>query len=254
MSAEDQPTETFVVDGKRLSAAECRELFLKAELSERKRQVLEMIESGRIVDIGCYAGNFAFAALQRFPDATVIGIDYFADHIGIARAVFPEMAQNFIQMSVYDLSFDDNSLDCVTLQEIVEHLEGAAQAVKEINRVLKVGGTAIISVPNPFYLSAMLSFFRFEIRNGLRRLRGAGNQLGTEIYFDDIEWNRHIFSWTPQTLLTLFVVNGFEYVDHRYERRGANWLERLMLRLFPFLGPTQILKVRKTSAAPERLV
>lgn len=246
--------ETFIVDGMRLSVEDCRALFRDAQLVDRQRQVLDLVEGSRIVDIGCYAGNFVAAVKRRFSNASVIGVDYFADHIGIAKAVFPEFAENFAKMSVYDLKFDDGSIDCITLQEVIEHLEGAAQAVKEVNRVLKTGGVAVISVPNPFHLGAMLSFFRFEIRNGLRRLRGDRGRLGTEVYFQEMEWNRHIFAWTPQTLLTLFAVNGFEYVEHRYERKGVNVVERLLLKVFPFLGPTQILKVRKTCDAPKALV
>ena len=212
-----------------------------------------MVEGDHIVDIGCYAGNFVAELARRFPAKKVEGIDYFEDHVAIARLVFPDIAANFRQMSIYDLQFAGASLDCVTLQEVLEHLEGAAQAVKEINRVLSDGGVAIVTVPNPFYLSGMLGFFRFEIRNRLRAMFKAKPQLGTEVYFQEIEWNRHIFAWTPQTLLTLFAVNGFAYVEHRYEYAG-NLVERLLMKLFPFFGPTQILKVRKVARAPDKLV
>ena len=245
--------ETYLVDGKNLSADECRHIFCSSKLGDRQLQVLDLLEGERLLDVGCYAGNFVSEVKRRLPGKSVIGIDYFEDHIRIAKLVFPELASCFRQMSIYDLKFNDGSLDCVTLQEVLEHLEGAAQAVKEINRVLKMGGVAIVSVPNPFYIGAMLGFFRFELRNAWRRFRGDRTRLGTEVYFQEIEWNRHIFSWTPQTLLTLFSVNGFEYVDHRYEN-GMKYPERLFLRLFPFFGPTQILKVRKVAIAPTGLV
>jgi 2-polyprenyl-3-methyl-5-hydroxy-6-metoxy-1,4-benzoquinol methylase len=248
------PRETYMVDGKKLSADECRSIFTAAELGDRQLQVLDLIEGDQVLDIGCYSGRFVFEVKKRFPGKTVNGIDYFEDHIRIAKVVFPELAASFRQMSIYDLEFDDGSVDCITLQEVLEHLEGAAQAVKGINRVLRNKGVLIISVPNPFYIGAMLSFFRFELRNAWRRLRGDVTRLGTEVYFQEIEWNRHIFSWTPQTLLTLFVVNGFEYVEHRYENGMSNPIERFFLKLFPFFGPTQILKVRKTAIAPAELV
>jgi ubiquinone/menaquinone biosynthesis C-methylase UbiE len=246
-------TQTFMVDGQLLTAEECRKLFGGIELGERQRQVLDLVEGQRLVDIGCYAGSFVAAVKARHPEMSVMGVDYFADHVGIARVVFPELADHFMQMSIYELKLEDGSVDCVTLQEVLEHLEGAAHAVKEINRVLSDGGVAIVSVPNPFYLSGMLGFFRFEIRNRLRALFNAKPRLGTEVYFSEIEWNRHIFAWTPQTLLTLFAVNGFAYVEHRYEYAG-NIAERLLMKLFPFFGPTQILKVRKVALAPEKLV
>ena len=69
-----------------------------------------------------------------------------------------------------------------------------------------------------------------------------------------IESDRHIYAWTPQTLLTLLVTNGFEYVEHCYECRTPDLLRRLFLAVLPFLGPTQILKVRKVAPAPSHLV
>jgi 2-polyprenyl-3-methyl-5-hydroxy-6-metoxy-1,4-benzoquinol methylase len=247
-------TETYLVDGKNVTAEECRNIFAFHKIGDRQRQVLGLVEGERVLDIGCYAGNFVSEVKNRFPEKSVVGIDYIEDHIKIAKLVFPELASCFRQMSIYRLEFEDSSFDCVTLQEVLEHLEGAAHAVKGINRILKLNGVVIVSVPNPFYMRAMFSFFRFELRNAWRRICGDRTRLGTEIYFQEIEWNRHIFSWTPQTLLTLFTVNGFEYDEHSYENDMPNPIERFVLRLLPFLGPTQILKVRKTSDAPSALV
>ena len=246
--------ETYLVDGQALTSAECKKLFSSVKLGDRQRHVLDLVEGEKILDVGCYAGNFVAEIKKRFPGKSVAGVDYFEDHIRIARLVFPDLSASFQQMSIYKLEFEDGRFDCVTLQEVLEHLEGAAQAVKGINRVLRTGGVLIVSVPNPFYIRAMLSFFRFELRNGLRRLFGGRRRLGTEVFFQEIEWDRHIFSWTPQTLLTLLSVNGFEYVEHRYENGMKNPFERMLLGLFPFFGPTQILKVRKISGAPARLV
>lgn len=247
-------TETYMVDGQNVTAEDCKRIFASLKLGDRQRRVLNLIEGGSVLDIGCYAGNFVAEVMKAFPEKAVVGIDYFGDHVRIAKVVFPEIASRFRQMSIYDLKCEDGSFDCVTLQEVLEHLEGAAQAVKGINRILKLNGVLIVSVPNPFYIRAMLSFFRFELRNAWRRFRGDRTRLGTEVYFQEIEWNRHIFSWTPQTLLTLLSVNGFEYVEHGYENGMPDPIERSFLKLFPFLGPTQIVKVRKTSAAPSALV
>ena len=62
-------------------------------------------------------------------------------------------------MSIYDLDFKDASYDCVTMQEVLEHLEGAAQAVKEINRILKVGGVADRQRAQPILYSGRCSDF-----------------------------------------------------------------------------------------------
>jgi len=244
----------FLVDGQLITPDECKRLFAGKPLQDRQERVLSLIEGDRIVDIGCYAGSFVAEAARRHPEKTILGVDYFPDHIRMAHHLHPSLRERFSLMSVYALTLEDGSVDCVTAQEVLEHLEGAALAVKEINRILRPGGVAIISVPNPFYWRDSLRFVRFELRNALRRMRKAPPHLGTEVFFDSVEWNRHVYSWTPQTLLTLFAVNGFEYQYHEYSVDEAGLFARIMLRGFRFLGPTQILKVRKIRNAPTERV
>jgi 2-polyprenyl-3-methyl-5-hydroxy-6-metoxy-1,4-benzoquinol methylase len=193
-------------------------------------------------------------AIRRFPEKTVIGVDYSEDNIRIARLLYPEIRDRFRRMNIYRLEMDDGSVDCVTLQEVLEHLEGAALAVKEINRVLKHRGVLIVSVPNPFYPWRIATFVGGEIGNALRRWRGGSPRLAAEVLCDKTEWDRHIYSWTPQTLLTLLATNGFEYVEHFYETRTLDRTRRWLLAVLPFLGPTQILKVRKVAPASSNLV
>jgi 2-polyprenyl-3-methyl-5-hydroxy-6-metoxy-1,4-benzoquinol methylase len=240
---------TYLVDGKHLSADQCRALFGEMSLLDRQVKVLERIEGHTIVDVGCYTGLFVREASRRFPDKTIIGVDYFEDNIRIAYLLYSDMRERFRRMSVYELEFADASIDCVTLQEVLEHLEGAALAIKEINRVLKPGGALVVSIPNPYYARRIAAFLYREIGNAFRRWRGRPLRLGTEMFSENIEWDRHVYAWTPQTLLTFLMVNGFEYVDHCYETGIRIPFGRWFLAALPFLGPTQILKVRKVAAA-----
>jgi ubiquinone/menaquinone biosynthesis C-methylase UbiE len=245
---------TYLVDGKHLSADQCRTLFAAMPLLDRQIKVLERIEGDTIIDVGCFTGSFVHETSRRFPEKSVIGVDYFEDNIRIAHLLYPAMRDRFRRMSVYRLEIADASVDCITLQEVLEHLEGAALAIKEVNRVLKQGGVLIVSVPNPFYVWRIATFVCFEVRNALRRWRGRPPRLGVEVLSENIEWDRHIYAWTPQTLLTLLAINGFEYVDHCYENRVPDRCRRWFLAALPFLGPTQILKVRKVAPAPSDLV
>jgi ubiquinone/menaquinone biosynthesis C-methylase UbiE len=245
---------TYLVDGKHLSADQCRALFAAMPLLDRQIKVLERIEGDTIIDVGCFTGSFVHETSRRFPEKSVIGVDYFEENIRIAHLLYPAMQDRFRRMSVYRLEIADASVDCITLQEVLEHLEGAALAIKEVNRVLKQGGVLIVSVPNPFYVWRIATFVCFEVRNALRRWRGRATRLNTEVLCKDIEWDRHIYSWTPQTLLTLLAINGFEYVDHCYENRVPDRCRRWFLAALPFLGPTQIVKVRKVAPAPSDLV
>ena len=48
---------------------------------------------------------------------------------------------------VQNLSFDDESLDLITSNQVFEHVPNDIQGYKECYRVLKVGGTLVFSVP-----------------------------------------------------------------------------------------------------------
>jgi len=212
----ERARETYLVDGKQLSADQCLALFGAMPLFDRQIKVLERIEGDAVIGIGCYTGAFVREASRRFPDKRVIGVDYFEDNIRIAHLLYPDIRDRFQKMSIYRLEIADGSVDCVTLQEVLEHLEGAALAVKEVNRILKQGGALIISMPNPFCVWRMTKFVWLELGNALRRWRGRSPRLGAEV-LSDIEWDRHVYAWTPQTLLALLAGNGFEYVEHCYE-------------------------------------
>jgi len=244
----------YVFGGQRLSAHQVRALLADAPLAERQARVLALVEGGTIVDVGCSTGEFVREASRRFPNRTVIGVDYLDDTIRIARLLHPRLEDRFRRMSAYRLEFPDASIDCVTLQEVLEHLEGAALALKEVNRVLRPGGALVASVPNPYYAGRIARFCGAEIANMCRRGLGRPPRLQAEVFDPAIAWDRHVLAFTPQTLMALLAVNGFDYVAHEYENGMPDPIRRAILKAMPFLGPTLILKVRKASVASAELV
>lgn len=221
---------------------------------DRFEACLALVDGDRVVDIGCNKGEFVTELLKRFPEKHVLGVDYSSDHIEKARFNHPEHRDCFRVMSVYDLELEPNSVDCVSLQATIEHLEQAALAIKQINRVLKKGGSLIVTTDNPYYWRWILGHGRSEIGNALRRRLHKKTHLWPLIFHRDVEYARHVYAWTPSALLTLLVVNGFEYQEHHYVSESNNWFEAASTRLMPYFGQTQVLKVRKVAEAPERFV
>jgi ubiquinone/menaquinone biosynthesis C-methylase UbiE len=215
-------------------------------------RVLRQVEGARVLDIGCYAGGFASELRAQMPNADVLAVDYDVENLRIARVLHPQMAEQFQQMSAYELELPDASFDCVTFQEVIEHLEGAAIAIKEINRVLRIGGSLIVTTPSPYYWRHLYAFLASELRNLLRPV--SRRVLGDANFETTTEWNRHIYCWTPSTLLTLLAGNGFAYESHEYSRDASSRFEHRLLRVAPFVGPVIVLKVRKVADAPARLV
>lgn len=247
--------KTYLIDGQKYRAEEVKELLSTDFISKREEVALSMIENPKddkiIIELGCLYGNFAKRLRDQFPNSTIIAGDYLEEHLDIARLVHPKLSGLFKRLNAYQLELEDSSVDIVTFQEVIEHLEGAANAVKEINRVLKIGGELILSTPTAYYWRDMWQAFKYEL---VRKYRKKSLPLSDSIYFQEHEWNRHIYCWTPSTLYTLLKVNGFEYVTHKYCEEGKGFLEKLFLKAFPFVSPTIIIKVKKIYEASEKIV
>lgn len=94
----------------------------------------------RLLDIGCGRGRWLRWFAER--GATTTGIDFAPDAVESCVASGLEARQ----ASAADLPFEDASFDMVTSITVLLHLpyEMKAQAVAEIARVLRPGGTALL--------------------------------------------------------------------------------------------------------------
>lgn len=247
--------KTYLIDSQEYTSEDVKKLLSNCTLGKREEVVLSLISNPNgdktIVDLGCLYGVFARKLKELFPDSSIIAGDYLEEHLEISRLVNPHISSIFKRLNAYQLDLENSSIDVLTFQEVIEHLEGAAQAVKEINRVLKTGGELILSTPTAYYWKDMWQAFKYEL---IRKYRKKNIPLSDSIYFQEHEWNRHIYCWTPSTLYTLLKVNGFEYLDHTYCKEGSGFFEKLLLKTFPFLSPTIIIKVRKISEVSERII
>lgn len=108
----------------------------------------------RVLDLGCGAGRHVISAYVE-ADVTSIGVDLgFAD-LQTTREKFTPFAQpnnphkafGLACTNALQLPFADASFDKVICSEVLEHIPDYHGALREIERVLKPGGVAAISVP-----------------------------------------------------------------------------------------------------------
>jgi 2-polyprenyl-3-methyl-5-hydroxy-6-metoxy-1,4-benzoquinol methylase len=107
------------------------------------------------LDVGCGDGYhlFVFNRIEGIRETVAFrGMDVSALQVEFARRVALRMGFENVQFeegSAEHLGFPDGSFDIVLCNDVVEHLENPAACFAEIHRVLKSGGTAIVTTPNP---------------------------------------------------------------------------------------------------------
>lgn len=128
----------------------------------------------RVLEAGAGSGKWLKALDGR--GYAVEGIEINAANIERFRAVWPDIP--FTQGDVERLPYDDAAFDAVLSLGVVEHLiDGPERALADMHRVLKPGGTMILTVPDAnlsFRLERVKdwAFHRLYAWETLRRLLG----------------------------------------------------------------------------------
>lgn len=102
----------------------------------------------RVLDAGCGAGGYVTAMAAAGADAA--GIEYMADKVAEWQARHPG-DDRVRQGTLAAIDFPDASFDAVLLNEVLEHVPDDRQALQEIFRVLKPGGTLFMFTPSRWY-------------------------------------------------------------------------------------------------------
>ncbi len=101
---------------------------------------------GRLLDIGCGPGNHLH---HLAPNAnTAIGVDVDLPTLEIARRRIEAPNVSLLRYDGTRLPFAANAFDVVTTLDVLEHVSNRPALVGEIARVLRPGGSWIVSVPH----------------------------------------------------------------------------------------------------------
>lgn len=102
----------------------------------------------RVVDVGCGTGALAAAAVRRWPDAELDGVDVSAGMLQVAGRFVdalpaPERERIRLHQAPADrLPFEDESFDLALTAFVLQLVPSRHRALREMRRVLRSGGRA----------------------------------------------------------------------------------------------------------------
>jgi SAM-dependent methyltransferase len=116
---------------------------------------LDLRPGATLLDLGCGNGRHSFAAARR--GAHVVSVDLNAESLSYVTAIAAAMADqgeiaptNLFAALRGDgtaLPFADGAFDAIVVAEVLEHVWNDYDALSEVRRVLKPGGTLAVTVP-----------------------------------------------------------------------------------------------------------
>ncbi|MBD3165168.1 methyltransferase domain-containing protein, partial [bacterium] len=125
--------------------AESGELILerRRRLASELSDILE--KGGRLLDLGCGNGAQTELFVDRFEQ--VVGVDVQSEPMAGSN-----VPAQWVTAMGEALPFRDASFDAVISFEVLEHVVSPVRTMRELHRILKPGGTVLISVPNKWWV------------------------------------------------------------------------------------------------------
>jgi demethylmenaquinone methyltransferase/2-methoxy-6-polyprenyl-1,4-benzoquinol methylase len=232
----------------------------------------------RILDLGTGTGTLAIAALQRWPDVEVVGLDVSSEMIAVAEEeaqtrLDPDGRRRLttVVADAEDLPFDARAFDLVVTSFVIQLVADRARALREVFRVLRPGGRIayvtwlagdVRFAPDAEF-DAVLDELRLEGRDrgggspDVASPRAAADGL-RRAGFRDVQASRSVLEhpFTPEAYLGFVEEFDEEELFDRLPRAQRDRLAGRLLDRLGRLAPGELVLrlpiVRATGVVPER--
>jgi ubiquinone/menaquinone biosynthesis C-methylase UbiE len=165
---------------------------------------------GDLLELGCGEGR-GVELLAPLADS-YIGIDKIKGVIENLEKKFPNY--KFMSGVFPPFPFEDNSFDTIVTFQVIEHVKDDEGFIKEINRVLKPGGQALITTPN---IKMTLS------RNPWHEREYTGDELTAlcKKYFENVEMkgiagNEKVMEYHERNRASVQRIMRYDFFDLQY--------------------------------------
>ncbi len=111
-----------------------------------KQYAINSMPFNTVLDIGAGSGTDLEIYKSINPSAKLFAIESYQPNIVVLQS--KDIETYTLNIEQEKLPFADNSMDIITVNQILEHVKEIFWILHEITRVLKVGGRLVIGVPN----------------------------------------------------------------------------------------------------------
>lgn len=193
------------------------ERLFRATEEENRRAVLRMLpkgQGGAMLDIGTHEGEFAARVAERVGASRVAGIDFIEEHLAAAKARGIEVVCANIDEG---LPYADGEFDLVHANQVIEHVRRSDVFLREVRRVLRPGGLALISTNNlaSWHNVGALALGYQPMPAHVSDEVIVGNPLDPHRGWSHEDGRAHLRLFTGRALIELCAVHGLERVAVR---------------------------------------
>jgi 2-polyprenyl-3-methyl-5-hydroxy-6-metoxy-1,4-benzoquinol methylase len=122
--------------------------LMESEHLARYHWAAQLVAGHSVLDAACGTG-YGTRILARAGARRVTGVDLDAQTVAIADQRYGTEGLEFLEGDLSALELPEDSFDLVVCFEAIEHLGDPAAAVAELRRLVRPGGTLVVSSPNP---------------------------------------------------------------------------------------------------------
>lgn len=205
----------------------------------RARRVETLVGRGKLLDVGCGAGDFMVAAAGRGFDVSGTELSPAATRLAAAAGLTVHEGE------LWEARLPADQFDVVTCWHVLEHQTDPARLLDEINRVLRPGGRLVLATPN---LEAHLFRAAYFVARR-RRLR----------LWEPDEREVHLFHFSPRTLKRLVERAGFHVDAVTFDagaaaERGKRLVDAAAHLLFRITGVNWGIGIELVASRPAAVV
>ena len=230
-------------------------------LRVRQQRVLELFDQagGKVLDVGCGPGLMMRPILER--GCSFWGVDPSPRMIGIARKLCKQNERvQFSSGDAMHLEFPDGLFDAVLCMGVIDALRDRRQAIREMLRVLKPGGTLIVSFTNLYspyswwklyvFYPAVAAWRRINKASTERKEQGLWSHMKTRKLFSEAAAQQLLVSEGAGIIESVgynynILLSPFDEIRPATALRVARRLEKSRTRMLRWLATGWLVKARK---------